>query len=492
MVAVGLAPLGALAMAPGQLRCEYLKDPLGIDVAEPRLSWVLGADKRAARDQHQSAYQVLVASNLRELEANQGNLWDSGRVASGQSVQVRYDGKALSSEQQCYWKVRVWEAQGKPSAWSKPAGWTMGLLKPSDWHAKWIGLDEPAANQAAVKALGDARWIWFPEGQPEKAAPVGTRYFRRTVTIPPGCVVKRAILSFTADNSGAFHINGRKVGTASDFHAASQFEVAKDLRAGENQLAVSVRNEGSDANPAGLVAFLRVEFAQGAPLTVATDSSWKSASQQTAGWMGAGFDEAGWVAAKQLGAPGMAPWGEVSGPEDRRLPARMLRREFAVGQRVRRATAYVSGLGLSEFYLNGRKVGDHVLSPALTDYTKRACYVTYDVTRQLKKGANAVGVILGNGRFYAPRSKVPTGTASYGYPKLLFQMRIEYQDGTVAEVVSDEAWALTTAGPVQANNEYDGEEYDATREMAGWNAAGFNATRWQPVQRVTAPASWRR
>ena len=130
----------------------------------------------------------------------------------------------------------------------------------------------------------------------------------------------------------------------------------------------------------------------------------------------------------------------------------MLRREFAVESNVQRAVAYVCGLGLSEFYLNGRKVGDQVLSPGLTDYTKRAFYVAFDVTKELKKGANAAGIILGNGRFYAPRSTVPTGTTSYGYPKLLFQMRIEYQDGTMAEVVSDEAWRLTTDGPIRATS----------------------------------------
>ena len=113
----------------------------------------------------------------------------------------------------------------------------------------------------------------------------------------------------------------------------------------------------------------------------------------------------------------------------------MLRREFAVEKKVRRATAYVCGLGLSEFYLNGRKVGDRVLSPALSDYTKRAFYVTYDVTKRVKKGRNAVGVMLGNGRFYAPRSTVPTGTVSYGFPKLLFQLRLEYADGTSAKIL---------------------------------------------------------
>ena len=481
------APFPAAAVVLGQLRCEYLKDPLGIDALQPRLSWVVSADKGAARDEAQTGYQILVASNLKEIDANQGNLWDSGQVNSGQSIQVRYAGKELVSEQECFWKVRVWDNEGKPSAWSEPARWTMGLLKPSDWHAKWIGLDDLTASRAAKKVLGDAQWIWFPEGEPEKDAPVGTRYFRRAVTIPADRTVKQATLFFTADNNGEFYINGRKVGSASDCHYAAPFDVAGLLQQGKNLLTASVRNDGTGPNPAGLIGLLRVEFAGGEPLIVATDSSWKSGNQEMAGWKDAGFDDAGWMAAKKLGPPGMAPWGEVSGPEDRRQPARMLRREFAVEKKVQRATAYVCGLGLSEFYLNGRKIGDEVLSPALTDYSKRALYVTFDVTKELKKGVNAAGVILGNGRFYAPRSNVPTGTSSYGFPKLLFQMRIEYQDRTVEEIVSDNAWALTTAGPIRANNEYDGEEYDARKEMPGWSAPGFDASQWQPAQGVTAP-----
>ena len=106
---------------------------------------------------------------------------------------------------------------------------------------------------------------------------------------------------------------------------------------------------------------------QGEPLVVADGFKLEGGEQgDRHGWKDAGFDDAGWVAAQKLGPAGMAPWGEIAGPEDRRLPARMLRREFAVEKKVRRATAYVCGLGLSEFYLNGRKVGDQVLSPALT------------------------------------------------------------------------------------------------------------------------------
>ena len=480
-------PVATAGVTVGELRCEYLQNPLGIDTPQPRLSWILGADKHGARGQGQSAYEIVVAGNRNELDAGRGDLWDSGKVSSDQSAQVRYTGKPLVSEQECFWKVRVWDEQGEPSAWSRPARWTMGLLKPADWRANWIGLDEPAAGQAAAKVLGDAQWIWFPEGQPEKSAPVGTRYFRRAITIPAERAVKRATLFFTSDNTGEFYINGRKAGAATDFHAAARFEVTGLLQRGKNLLAVSVRNEGSEPNPAGLIGLLRIEFAEGESLVVVTDSGWKSAREPAAGWTEAGFDDAGWVAALKLGPAGMAPWGEIAGPEEHRLAARMLRREFTVEKKVRRAMAYVCGLGLSEFYLNGKKVGDQVLSPALSDYSKRAFYVTFDVTQQLKKGANAAGVILGNGRFYAPRSTVPTGTVGYGFPKLLFQMRIDYEDGTSAEVVSDGSWKLTTAGPIRANNEYDGEEYDARMELPGWNMPGFDDAKWQAAQGVAAP-----
>ncbi len=482
-----LATSSVQALTVGQLRCEYLEDPLGIDTPQPRLSWVVSVGEHSARDQAQSAYHILVARNRNELNANQGDLWDSGKVASDQSIQVRYAGKPLTSEQECFWKVRVWDEQGKPSAWSKPACWTMGLLNPSDWHAKWIGLDEPAGSRTAKNVLGDAQWIWFPEGQPEKAAPVGTRCFRRTITIPADRAVKRATLFFTADDSGEFFVNGQKAANAGNFHSATEADVTKLLKPGKNLLAASVKNGGADPNPAGLIGLLRVEFAQGAPIVVVTDSSWRGGKEAATGWKDAGFEEAGWMAAQKLGPAGMAPWGEVTGPEDRRLPARMLRRQFQLEKKVQRATAYVCGLGLCEFYLNGKKVGDHVLSPGLTDYSKRVLYVTFDVTKELKKGANVAGIILGNGRFYAPRSSVPTGTASYGYPKLLFQMRVQYEGGTSAEVVSDESWRLTTAGPIRANNEYDGEEYDARMEMPGWSAPGFDDSKWQTVQGVTAP-----
>ena len=180
--------------------------------------------------------------------------------------------------------------------------------------------------------------------------------------------------------------------------------------------------------------------------------------------------------------------GETPVADDhRRLPARMLRHEFDLTKKVTRATASMSGLGFSELYLNGRRVGDRVMDPTQSRYDKRVMYVTFDVTGCLHRGRNAVGVILGNGRFYAPRLHVPAETPTFGYPKLLLQMRIEYADGTSRFVVSDGKWKVTDCGPIQANSEFDGEEYDARLEQPGWDRVGFDDSAWRPVQMVSAP-----
>ena len=219
-----------------------------------------------------------------------------------------------------------------------------------------------------------------------------------------------------------------------------------------------------------------------------TDGQWKTATDKAAGWDVAEFNDAQWQQAKTLGAAGIPPWGKVGATDNRPLPARMLRTEFSVKKPIARATAYVCGLGLFELRLNGAKVGDHVLEPGLTDYDKRSLYVTFDVTRQLKEGKNAIGVLLGNGRYYAPRLKTPTATRTFGYPKLLLQLEVEFADGTKSIVATDETWKLTTGGPIRANNEYDGEIYDARQDLPGWDAAGFDDTAWHPAELVNAPS----
>lgn len=174
-----------------------------------------------------------------------------------------------------------------------------------------------------------------------------------------------------------------------------------------------------------------------------------------------------------------------------RMSSRYLRTEFNTQPKeIKRATAHISGLGLHELYINGEKVGDEVLSPAPTDYRRTVLYNSHDVTDLLRGDgqANAVGVTLGNGRFYTMRQnfkpyKIPT----FGYPKMRMNLVIEYTDGTVQRVNSDEKWDLTAAGPIRSNNEYDGEVYDARKELGDWTLPGYEAKDWVKAQRVALP-----
>jgi alpha-L-rhamnosidase len=122
------------------MRCEYQDMPLGIDHSAPRLSWTLESE---VRGQKQTAYRVLVARSIEALQSDRGDLWDSGRVESSQSVNIPYAGEALVSGLRCHWKVMTWGANGTASAWSTPSYWEMGLLKPSDWKGRWIGDGKP-------------------------------------------------------------------------------------------------------------------------------------------------------------------------------------------------------------------------------------------------------------------------------------------------------------------------------------------------------------
>src|SRR5215469_7158177 len=124
------------SVVPVNLRCEYAVNPLAVDVTAPRLFWVLESNERGQR---QTAYEILVASSEKQLVADHGDLWDSGKVDSDETIQIPYGGKELKSSQQIFWKVRAWDAAGNVSSWSKPATWTMGLLHPEEWRAKWIG-----------------------------------------------------------------------------------------------------------------------------------------------------------------------------------------------------------------------------------------------------------------------------------------------------------------------------------------------------------------
>ncbi|WP_316784766.1 glycoside hydrolase family 78 protein [Pedobacter frigiditerrae] len=299
---------------------EMLVNPMGIDVVKPRFGWNIVSTERNVM---QTAYQILVASSAEKLNANEGDLWDSGKVNEQESILVAYKGAELKSRMRCYWKVKVWTNNGQ-SEWSANNSFTMGLLYYKDWPKGWIGFDR---------------------------------------------------------------------------------------------------------------AF---------------------------------------------------PWDNMK--TDSRLSARYYRKEFQSAKQVKYATASIVGLGLYELYINGKKVGNDVLTPTPTDYTKNVKYNTYDVTEHLKSGKNAIGAILGNGRFFAMRqNEKPYKIKTFGFPKMLMNINIVYTDGTTTNIDTDDSWKGTADGPIRTNNEYDGEEYDATKEFAGWNNVGFDDSKWLKAEFVQEP-----
>lgn len=167
-----------------------------------------------------------------------------------------------------------------------------------------------------------------------------------------------------------------------------------------------------------------------------------------------------------------------------RLAARYLRKEFQIPSQIKNARVYITGLGFYECYINGKKVGNDVFAPTATDYSKHVNYNVYDVTDLLSKGQNTIGVTIGNGRYFSMRRG---GVRHFGFPKMFMQLEIEGKNGEKTTLVSDQTWKITTNGPIVANNEFDGEEFNANLDMKGWANNGYNDASWMQASIVDAP-----
>jgi hypothetical protein len=309
---LGLAMAAFAGTTVTDLRCDYAVNPLSVDSANPRLFWKVESN---GRGWHQTAYQILAAASEKNLAQDRGDLWDSGKVESDETVQIPFAGEKLKSAMQVFWKVRVWDESGKVSAWSQPATWTMGALNPDDWQAKWIG--------------------------------------------------------------------------------------------------------AADMN----------------------------------------------------------------------IPALLLRREFVVKPGLRRALINVCGLGQYELTLNGKKVDGDFLSPGWTKYDKTCLYDTRDLTAELQRGKNSVGLELGNGMYNLPATRFkPPGWEPYSFGplKAIAQIRLEYADGSVETIGTDASWRVAP-GPITSASIYSGEDFDARRVQPGWNKINFNDSTWSSAILVNGP-----
>jgi hypothetical protein len=261
--------VSANAMTVEKLRCEYGVDPLGVDTQNPGLSWQLHSEKRGEK---QTAYRILAASDLGNLNADNGDLWDSGKVASDETAPIFYQGAPLKSSQRIFWKVCAWDADGKISAWSKAAIFTTGVLNEADWQAKWIG-----AADANIPSL----------------------LLRREFSVKPG--LKRALVHICGLGQYELTLNGKKVGD--DFLSPGWTkydktclydtrDITADLQRGKNAAGIELGNgmynipetrfkppawKPYSFGPLQAIAQIRLEYSDGSVETVGTDENWRVA-----------------------------------------------------------------------------------------------------------------------------------------------------------------------------------------------------------------------
>ncbi|HEY0865795.1 MAG TPA: family 78 glycoside hydrolase catalytic domain, partial [Fimbriimonas sp.] len=426
-------------LAPARLRCEYLTNPIGIQEAKPRLSWIVESSRRNAE---QEAYQLLVASSPENLQPGRADLWDTGKVVSDETTHIEYGGKALGKGQRAWWKVLTWGDAASAPKGSKQAFWEMGMLGREDWKAKWIGMPSELPR---LDRFERARWIWYPEGEPSKDAPAGVRHFRKRFELPAGEIV-RATFGVLVDDRLGLVANGTEVGVSSGWQRFSVVDLTDHLKPGGNTLEAAATN---DQSRAGFALLGEVRYKDGTVVTVATGPNWE-----------ASLDGQAWVGAKDLVEVGGAPYGKPSwGQVDPRSVT--LTRAFETPKAVKRARIYASGKGLYRLFLEGKPVSEDFFTPGWTDYKKRIQYQTYDVTRQLQKGRHALSMVLGNG-WYCGHVGL-TGQGNYGpKPMGLAQVEVEFQDGTLETIATDDRW-LASYNRITENDLLMGESFDARR-----------------------------
>ena len=328
-------------LTPTDLSCEYLENSPLVDVKRPRLAWINRADK-GERGQVQTAFEIRVASSANAL--SNPDLWNSGKINSDQSTRVEYNGKTLNARQECWWQVRIWDRKGKVSKWSKPAMWRMGLLKPTDWKAEWIG-----APWQGEEALPKGPYPDAPLAQLPPSAPL----FRKEFKIEKE--VSKAVAYVTGLGYFELYLNGKKVGDdvlvpnqtnygkrpqlANEGIALSDnfreykvmylaYDITNQLNKGENVIGSILGNGFYNPSKFWTAAYgsprflgqVHITYTDGTEEVIVSDQSWKASKSailmdmvyygeqydarlEQHGWCNAGFNDSAWEYAAKRKAP---------------------------------------------------------------------------------------------------------------------------------------------------------------------------------------------
>jgi len=471
------------------LKVNNLVFPVGIDTV-PTFRWI---NDMPGYGRAQSAYRITVASTAKKAEAQEGDLWDSGKVENTLNYDISYGGATLSSCTRYFFTVQVWDEKGD-SVRSDVSCFETGILDPAEWQGKWIGMTDGDIVPCDID-LGGA-YLLRLETELEQTA--GTNgYFRIPFTVDENREVDEVLAVAAMEDYGYLFINcscvlvGKKEDKAEK--SCKVLNITPYVEKGGNIFAARIVSADKKG---GFAAKIEVRYTDGSVESIVTDRNTKCsvAVGSTSGWERPGYNDTEWTAASSaiLYAESSLSENTVM-PTDMRINvgagAPMLRRAFEVSKNIEKARAYISGLGLYELYINGGIADDTVLTLAHTQYDDTVHYRVYDITKILTTGKNAIAVELGN-YFYNCDfyTWMNWNTAAYrDDPKLLFELHIDYADGTSETIVSDESWKTYEYGPVTYNNVYKGESYDARREVKGWNRADFNDSGWKNAIAVAAP-----
>ncbi len=455
------------------LRTELLENPIGLDVENPTLSW---ENKSSENGQRQTGYRILAASSQALLDADTGDLWDTGKVSDTACFGIVWGGSPLTSRQKVYWKVMTWDLNRKASDWSETATFEMGLLSDADWTAQWIG--RGVDSNVMINHFDS----------------VTARYVRLQVREIGGNPQAENLNRLQVMEWEIFQGDGEnlalgKPAAASDALNATGSWSPENLTDGQTY-------GGNHGYSSGVLSGTKLST----PVTLTVDLGAQETFDTFRLYARSDALQADGVTCPdypkvydiQVSDDGLSfrtvETVEITDPPKYTAALPIFAKEFQLSGDVQSARLYISGLGLYTATVNGQNVADTLFDPNETDWDTRVQYVTYDVTDLLQEGGNGLGIALGNGVYNV--GSTPGRYQKHdnaGELKAIAQLEIIYTDGSTQRIVTDNTWAQTT-GPLTFSSWYGGEDYDATREILRWDLYGTDRSDWGQAAKVNAPA----
>jgi len=435
-------------LKPIELHCEHKTNPVGIDEHHPRFSWITNC---SIPNTSQSAYRILIASSMENLSTGSGDIWDSGKVVSSESVLINYDGTPLRSNTTYFWQVMIWIGD-EPSLWSDPARFSTGLFAQEEWQAKWISHHYHAPSHPISFMKGTDKWIWYPYENPNDR--FKNVYLTKTFEISGP--VESALLLVTADEKFKLSLNGELLAQSDDKIFSWSRPVLSDvftqLRSGENVLRAEVSN--SYVESPGFLLRLEIRYESGELSIINSGEDWLASTEKNT-------DKH--KPARIVASAGDKPW-RIPEAGLTFSPAAYFRKEFNVQDNIKRAFVYCAALGLFHLRINDKPLTESKLSPLWSDFNNRIYYKTYDVTDLISSSeVNIIDAVVADG-YYSGYCGWEKGRGYYGeYPALKLQLIIKYQDGTDELIITDNSWS-SSEGPIREADILMGETYDSNYE----------------------------